>query len=1029
MSERKLLKKIPCRLKVGDIMDEFALFTGVWLAIRSGQNPTEARKLLKNREFADFILEDLENFVSKNDYCIEEIERHFGICVGILKSVQNRNQKYFCEIVRKPKNFSRAIWFEDIQSHKQFVNYSRCEVMLLLNVDLQKLRQNFKTTVQVENFSEALLLFGVTAGIEIFNMKRLRYLERKYNINVILCEKPSDTNEIEIVREPIRKPSDLTIYFLIKEGASKLLNEPIENFEVIIGSTLIPRKYMCDVHSKCKQIFKSKRNLDKHREKCLELSTKQIICKEKMYGDDTSIPQKMVDDGYAPHGLLEYKDFYLATWDLETLEEKTHLEIPENGLVAEADLRLVSIAVGSNIPGFVPKCWVRKSSEPEAAKEIIEKFVATLLKLRKEKQKLLPPYLVEVENKIIEREIELHEENEREGRKTCPELTKIISYRHYLSSLKNLSVFGFNSQRFDIPVIAGTLFRILELSTLSPVSVLKKGASYFSVSCGGLIFKDTLNYTSPCSLDKFLKNWEAPFSKSIWPYSLFGSVEEIKATKKFPKRSEFFSELKNETVSKEDFAKAAREFHRRKLLPKGHPEKIYSMLGWLKIYNLLDVTPLAQAIENCFRSYSEYFDVDPMLSSSLPGMAQLAMFKNLDPVSPLLFSIPNKFKEINELFRNNVLGGLVNCFSRHATTDSNSNYPERARKTENGDDIKTILFLDFNSMYLKCQTEHMPTGPGISWVRQSESGTIWTKNVMTDGHSFKAQQWLSFNQHNDPFLKLEKGKARIQCKFFRGEKILKNDAGTTFTVDGYAETPRGIKIYEFLGCHFHPGCPKCKPNERDEFFFDVKVKFLRTIGIVVYIYECQWDEWLLEIKNTKTKSLPHVLEKNHTEEEILDSICKNQLFGFIECNISTPEHLIPAYKNFPPIIKRLTITEEYLSPFMKGQWEKKHKAGQKMNRETVVQCFHAENHLLLTSLVKFYISMGLKITKIKRVIQYQPFKCLAPFVDHVTTMRLEAERAKKKTKANSAKTFGNSGYGKVWVNFILKILNSIVLAG
>ena len=98
---------------------------------------------------------------------------------------------------------------------------------------------------------------------------------------------------------------------------------------------------------------------------------------------------------------------------------------------------------------------------------------------------------------------------------------------------------------------------------------------------------------------------------------------------------------------------------------------------------------------------------------------------------------------------------------------------------------------------------------------------------------------------------------------------------------------------------------------------------------------------------------------------------------------------------------------------MKGQWAKKNKNGEKLKRETVVQCFEAKNHLLMTSLVKFYISIGLKITNIYQVIQYQPFKCLSPFVKHVTTMRLDAERNKKKTKANSAKTFGNSGYGKV----------------
>ena len=1022
MSEKSGFKRVPCKIKDQFILDEFSIFTGVWLYIRSGQNPSEARKLAKNRDFLNFVHEDLENFLSNNVFSLEEIERHFSIDIGIVKNLKNQGKYIGCEIIRKPKYYSKVIWFEDVQNQP-----NRAEVLLIFNLDLQKLKPCYKTTIPVANFTEALLFFGIETDFQVFSMKRLRYLEGKYQINLILCERCPETDEIKIVRETIRKKFDLTIHFIVKNGASQLLNEPIENFEIIVGSTLFPKKFICDVQPKCKLTFTCKQNLEKHREKCLQMSTKQIICKEKVYGDEKNIQTSMVEDGFAPEEFIDFRDFLLVTFDIETFEEKTWLEIPENGLVSEADLRLLSIAVGSNIPGFKEKCWVRKSSDPKEARVILEKFVETLLKLRKKRQEYLPPYLTDMENKIIERELELLDECKTQEIKTCPELTKIISYRNYITNLKNLSIFGFNSQRFDIPVIAGTLFRILQFVTGDEVSVLKKGASYFSVSCGGLIFKDSLNYTSPCRLEKFLQNWEAPFSKSIWPYSLFGSVEEIKACKKFPKRSEFYSELKNEHVSKEEYAKAAREFHRRKLLPKTHPEKIHSMLDWLKIYNLLDVSPLASALENCFRSYSNFFNVDPIISSSLPGMAQMAMFKNLSPDSPLLYSIPDKFKEVNQLFRENVLGGLVNCYSRHATTDSESNYPERARKTKNGEDIKTIIFLDFNSMYLRCQDQPMPCGPGIVWERKNESGNLWTKNVMTHGHSFKAQQWLSFMQHNDRFLKKTKGLTRIECKFFRGEKVIFKSEKATWTVDGFANTERGVKFYEFLGCHYHPGCPKCDPNGRDDFFFDTKVEYMRKFGRVEYIYECQWDEWLPKIENRKTKSLPLVLDNNHTEADILKSICDGKLFGFISCDISTPANLIQENKNFPPIIKRLTITDEYLSPFMKGQWEKKNKNGEKLKRETVVQCFEAENHLLMTSLVKFYISIGLKITKVHKVIQYQPFKCLSPFVKHVTTMRLDAERNRKKTKANSAKTFGNSGYGKVSIYIYFFSLNIIYL--
>ena len=145
----------------------------------------------------------------------------------------------------------------------------------------------------------------------------------------------------------------------------------------------------------------------------------------------------------------------------------------------------------------------------------------------------------------------------------------------------------------------------------------------------------------------------------------------------------------------------------------------------------------------------------------------------------------------------------------------------------------------------------------------------------------------------------------------------------------------------------------------------------------------------------------------------MNSIRNRKLFGFIVCDIETPPDLQEEMKLFPPIIKRMRLTNDNLTPYMAERLRKHYQKDAKLDRETVVQCFNAEQHLLMTPLVRFYLDLGLKITKIYRVIQYRPFRSISPFVKHVTAMRLEAEREGKKTKANTAKTFGNSGYGKV----------------
>ena len=172
---------------------------------------------------------------------------------------------------------------------------------------------------------------------------------------------------------------------------------------------------------------------------------------------------------------------------------------------------------------------------------------------------------------------------------------ELYRYRRKLKELKQLECYGFNSSRFDLPVLAGPLLTILK--NHGNVNILKKMNSYISISTEKFIFKDVLRFHSQCTYDKFVSLWGTPGSKSIWPYSFYKSVEEINESKIFPKRTAFASNLANGKLPDiEAYITAKTEFHRRKLLPKGHKDRIKSMRGFLKYYNLQDVQPLAHAI-------------------------------------------------------------------------------------------------------------------------------------------------------------------------------------------------------------------------------------------------------------------------------------------------------------------------------------------------------------------------------------------------------------------------------------------------
>ena len=106
--------------------------------------------------------------------------------------------------------------------------------------------------------------------------------------------------------------------------------------------------------------------------------------------------------------------------------------------------------------------------------------------------------------------------------------------------------------KFDIPCLI-TYFATYCREKDIKMRILKKTTSYFTLELikdenlpteKRISFRDVRNYCPPCSLDKFLRTWEAPFSKSIFPYQRYSSVEELGQATEFPSKEDFFNSLK-----------------------------------------------------------------------------------------------------------------------------------------------------------------------------------------------------------------------------------------------------------------------------------------------------------------------------------------------------------------------------------------------------------------------------------------------------------------------------------------------------
>ena len=654
-----------------------------------------------------------------------------------------------------PFTYANVVWFQDARPTSvskcskcpaQFTRCPNCqkkfdgEVLLITEVSYQDTQSALKKVkmVPVKNFTEMFRVCGREINFEIFSPKRIRYLENKYDTNVIMYIQNNE--ETVALRKPLRRPFSSTINLMMSGPLPDTKNGLIENFSLINDEKLLPKFYVCEKTKGCRYTSYSRQSFDRHSAICGISNVKQIRCKQVAYGDDSSVLKEMVGRQLIPNCALQYRNTTLATWDIETIEEPLIACAPKIGLSTNANLRLLSIAVGSNIPGYEPKCWVRRNMEADEETRLIYNFVDEILFLQKEKLKTLPAW---IDDGLAHIDLQCQKLKERKAK--WNEYLEWTRYRRELEKFVVLDVFGYNCGKFDIPCIAGPLFSYLQ-EKCRKITVLKKMSSYIVVATDVIRLKDALRFTAPCSYDKFARVWEAPTSKSIWPYSFYNTVEEMRAAKKFPPISAFESTLKgNEKPKMDIYIEAKTEFYRRKLLPKRHPDKINSMYGFLKYYNKQDVQPLAQAIENCFACYDQHFKVNAMTALSLPGLAMNAMFKNYKVEDPLIYSFSDKYKYINEIFRSNVYGGLVNVFTRHVCTyDTEKPIPHAARYAPNGQKFSSIISLDFTSMYLTCQGKEMPTSPGIIWEK-ADNGK-YTKNIMCDGHSFKAQQWLCYRQ-------------------------------------------------------------------------------------------------------------------------------------------------------------------------------------------------------------------------------------------------------------------------------------------
>ena len=201
-----------------------------------------------------------------------------------------------------------------------------------------------------------------------------------------------------------------------------------------------------------------------------------------------------------------------------------------------------------------------------------------------------------------------------------------------------------------------------------------------------------------------------------------------------------------------------------------------------------------------------------------------------------------------------------------------------------------------------------------------------------------------------------------------------------------------------------------------------KEKYIRGIGYnLITIWECQWERRVNSDSSIKdflrqafTTLYPSSAAKE--EKELLADVRSGKFFGLIECDISTPSELEEKFEEMAPIFKNVSVSREDLGEHM-TEFVKEHSHFLKHPQKMLIGSLFGEKILIHSELAKWYLSHGLKITKIYQVIEYIPNPLFKPFADSVSeACRRGDANPDLALYANTCKLVGNSAYGKTITN-------------
>ncbi len=757
------------------------------------------------------------------------------------------------------------------------------------------------------------------------------------------------------------------------------------HFSYIKDFNVYAHTFVCE---RCNKCWNTRKQLERHL-----TTTCTKVTREKFVGGSYQ-PEMTVFDHLEDHQIEVPFDLrfypYRMTYDFETYFDCTHLPCNTEKVEWKRKHVPLSVSVASNVPGYEdPVCFISKG-DPE---ELILKMITYMLQVQQVAEKLV----VEKHESYVEELTSLREVmNQLEGGDQSKHPLDRVK-KQYEDWLRQIPVLGFNSGSYDINLIKPHLIQVLAI--LDPVGfVVKRCNNFMCLSTARLKLLDVRNYLAPgFSYANYLKAYQCSQDKGFFPYEWVDSLDKLQHPK-LPEQKEFWTELTNKTISDEEYQICQQAWEKNEM------KTFQDYLVW---YNNLDVVPFLEALEKQFTFYKNELKVDMFKDGiSVPGLTLKYLFQTLDHKQDHFVLFNERDKDVHKMVKENLVGGpsiIFHCYHEVGETH-----------IRGGKLCEGVIGYDANALYLSCLMREMPTG---MYTRRRAENQF--KPEVPDLHGRLAVEWLDWES--------EERQVFIRHKYNGKEKKI---GKKQVCVDGWcAETNT---VFQFHGCFWHGHeCQEKKGvlrnNRRKKTMVELRSE---TRAITQYIQKCgyhleeKWEcEWKQEKKEEEEKRTfvkgrfrkPLDFVQAMTQEEVLEAIHADELFGMVECDVHVPEALREVFAEMPPIFKNTEVGLEDVSDSMREYAVENQLL--KQSRRTLIGSFIGDKILLITPLLKWYVDHGLKVTKIHQTLEFLPKACFKAFGNKVSSARRAGDVDVDQTIiADTMKLLGNSGYGKTITN-------------